>query len=193
MNKTLDEQEKQIVEQLIRDPRATDNAIAEVCGLNVRTVHRKRRRLEQEGLLTYHAQIDLSSTGTEQFATRHLFVIQFRIGITLSQLVDEIKDESKMDPRLGSLIYDSHVAESNGKLALLLLVDGKSATEIVQRVHEEIIPMLQRVHGEDSIQTISSYRVLLPVRQMRNYMPLVNLSEGIIREDWPGEFIYVAE
>ena len=49
--RTLDEQEKAIVRRLIRDPRESDNGVGELTGVNVRTVSRKRQRLEQEGIL----------------------------------------------------------------------------------------------------------------------------------------------
>jgi len=49
----LDEQERLIVRQLVRDPRESDNGIGELTDVNVRTVGRKRQRLEQEGILSY--------------------------------------------------------------------------------------------------------------------------------------------
>jgi DNA-binding Lrp family transcriptional regulator len=48
----LDEQERLIVRHLIRDPRESDNGIGEATGVNVRTVGRKRQRLEQEAILS---------------------------------------------------------------------------------------------------------------------------------------------
>src|SRR5215468_6492433 len=89
----LDEQEKAIVRQLIRDPRESDNGIGELTGVNVRTVSRKRDRLEQEGILSYYTNVDLSADGAQQFSVRHLYIIKFRVGITFKQLVDEIRNE----------------------------------------------------------------------------------------------------
>src|SRR4051812_31580855 len=51
--KQLDQQERLIVRQLIRDPRESDNGIGELTGVNVRTVGRKRQRMEQSGVLSY--------------------------------------------------------------------------------------------------------------------------------------------
>ena len=64
--KELDEQERLILRHLIRDPRESDNGIGEATGVNVRTVGRKRQRLEQAGILSYFAHLDLSSRGTGQ-------------------------------------------------------------------------------------------------------------------------------
>jgi DNA-binding Lrp family transcriptional regulator len=188
--RTLDEQEKAIVRHLIRDPRESDNGIGELTGVNVRTVSRKRQRLEQEGILSYYADVDLSAHGAAQFNARHLYIIKFRIGITYKQIVDEIQKEPTQTVFTES-IYESHIAEIDGKVALLLFVDGDSDVDIVHRAHEELMPNLMRNHGPDSIEEISTVRMLLPVRVMRNYLPIVNMKDGLMKNDWPDDAIYV--
>ena len=51
----LDANEQAIIRALIRDPRASDNAVGNTTGVNVRTVSRKRQRLEEDGVLSYFA------------------------------------------------------------------------------------------------------------------------------------------
>lgn len=178
---------------LIRDPRASDNAVAELTGINVRTVNRKRRRLEQEGLLAYYADLDLSSFGAHQFNSRHLYTIKFRIGVTYKRILEEIRAADNLPPALSRIIYASHIAEIDGKVALLLYIDGTDAAEVVNTVHEQVIPVLWKMHGTDLIEEITSCRILAPVRIMRNYLPLVNMEEGLIRPDWPNAQVYVGE
>src|SRR2546423_13997080 len=91
--KILDDQERLIARQLIRDPRESDNAIGELTGVNVRTVSRKRQRMEDEGILSYFTQLDLSSAGAAQFNARHLYIVKFRIGVTFKQVAEDIKRE----------------------------------------------------------------------------------------------------
>lgn len=191
--RTLDEQEKQIVIHLIRDPRASDNAIAEGTGINVRTVNRKRRRLEQEGLLSYYTQLDLSSFGSNQFVARHLYTIKFRIGVTFKRLLEEIKDVGKLPAHFSKIIHDSHIAEIDGKVALLIYIDGTGSADVVNTIHEQVIPVLWKMHGKDSIEEITSCRILAPVRIMRNYLPLVNMEEGFLKPGWPESQIYVGD
>jgi DNA-binding Lrp family transcriptional regulator len=186
----LDQQEKAIVRQLIRDPRESDNGIGEITGVNVRTVSRKRFRLEQEGILSYYTNLDLCSDGAKQFNARHLYIIKFRVGVAYAQVVDEMRQSGKQTVFTES-IYESHIAEMDGKVALLLFVDGDSDLDIVRRIHEELIPTLLKNHGEDSIETVSTLRLLAPVRIMRNYLPLVNMNGGYLVPDWPSEAIYV--
>ena len=189
----LDEQERLIVRHLIRDPRESDNGIGEATGVNVRTVGRKRQRLEQANILSYFTHVDLSSTGTGQFNTRHLYIIKFRIGVTYRQLVEDIKKEEFVRSVFTEIIFESHIAEIDGKLAMLLFIEGASDTDIVQTVQERLIPSLRRNHGEDSIEEVSTVRILSPVRLMRNYILPVNMEAGYIRKDWPDEAIYVSK
>jgi len=189
----LDDQERLIVRQLIRDPRESDNGIGELTDVNVRTVGRKRQRLEQEGVLSYYTQLDLSAQGTRQFNTRHLYIVNFRIGVTFKQLTEDIQKEPFVRSIFTEIIFESHIAEIDGKLAMLLYIDGASDTEIVQTVQEKLIPSLLKNHGENSIEKISTIRLLLPVRVMRNYLPFVNMENGYIKKDWPNDAIYVGK
>jgi DNA-binding Lrp family transcriptional regulator len=189
--KELDEQERLIVRHLIRDPRESDNGIGEATGVNVRTVGRKRQRLEEAGILSYYTHLDLSSRGTGQFGARHLYIIKFRIGITYKQVLEDIQREPFVRSIFTQIIFESHIAEIDGKLAMLLFIDGANETDIVQTVQEQLIPSLLRNHGENSIEQVNTIRVLAPVRTVRNYIQPVNMQDGYIKKDWPDEAIYV--
>jgi DNA-binding Lrp family transcriptional regulator len=191
--KELDEQERLIVRHLIRDPRESDNGIGEATGVNVRTVGRKRHRLEQAGILSYFTHLDLSARGTGQFGARHLYIIKFRIGITYKQVLDDIQREPFVRSIFTEIIFESHIAEIDGKLAMLLFIDGTDETNIVQTVQEQLIPSLLRNHGENSIEAVNTIRVLAPVRTMRNYIQPVNMHAGYIKKDWSDDAIYVGK
>ncbi len=113
--------------------------------------------------------------------------------MTYKQLLDEMRQESNQQPVFTESIYESHMAEIDGKVALLVYVDGDSDLDIVRRVHEEIVPTLFENHGNDSIEEISTVRLLSPVRVMRNYLPLINMAEGYLKPEWPLEAIYVGK
>lgn len=189
----LDEQERLIVRHLIRDPRESDNGIGEATGVNVRTVGRKRQKLEQAGILSYFTHVDLTGTGAGQFTARHLYIIKFRIGVTYNQMLEDIRREPFVRSVFTEVIFESHIAEIDGHVAMLLFIDGASDTDIVQTVQEKLIPSLQRNHGEDSIEEIQTIRVLAPVRAVRNYVLPVNMEAGYIKKDWPDDAIYVGK
>jgi DNA-binding Lrp family transcriptional regulator len=189
----LDEQERQIVRELIRDPRNSDNGIGQATDLNARTVARKRQKLEEEGILSYYTHVDLSEKGTGQFPVRHLYIIKFSLGITLSQVAEDIKREPFVCSIFTEIIFESHIAEIDGRIAMLLFIEGHSDADIVETVQKHLVPSLRRNHGMDAIEEISTFRLLSPVRIMHNYLPFVNMENGFIKKDWPDEAIYVGK
>lgn len=189
----LDDQERLIIRQLVRDPRESDNRIGELTGVNVRTVGRKRQRLEEDGVLSYHTQVNLTGTGTGQYTARHVYIIKFQLGVTVRQIEEDIRREPFVRSIFTEMIFESHIAEIDGAVAMLLFIDGASDTDIVQTVQEKLIPSLLRNHGEGSITDISTIRLLKSVREMRNYLPFVNMQDGYLRKDWPDEAIYVGK
>ncbi|HUJ72010.1 MAG TPA: Lrp/AsnC family transcriptional regulator [Verrucomicrobiae bacterium] len=187
----LDDQERAVLKALIRDPRQSDNRISKTTGVPTPTVRRKRHRLENEGLLSYFATIDMQETGTGTFNARHLYIIKFRIGITVKQIVDEIKSEPNVRSVFTDLIYESHIAEMDGRVALVMIIEGKDEADILDSVQGKIIPSLRKNHGPDSIEEISTLRLLGPIRIFHNYLPSVNMDKGVLRPDWTDDAIFV--
>jgi DNA-binding Lrp family transcriptional regulator len=189
--KVLDEHEVRIVKALIKDPRMSDNRLGDVYGIPVRTVNRKRHRLEAEGLLRYYAELDSSASGTGYFACRHLYTVKFRLSVTVRQVQMQALAEPSELTVFTETVYESHVAEIDGRAALVLVVEGRSDADIVDRFQENILPELERVHGKSAIEDISTVRLLQPVRVLRNYLPALNMEAGRMKEDWPLDAVFV--
>ena len=187
----FDEQERAVLKALIRNPRQSDTHISKVTGVPTPSVRRKRKRLEDDGLLNYFAAIDMQETGTGTFSARHLYIIKFRIGITTRQIVDEIKSEPNVRSVFTDLIYESHIAEMDGRVALVMIIEGKNDADIIENVQGKIVPSLRKNHGPDSIEEISTLRLLSPIRVFHNYVPLVNMDKGVLRSDWTDDAIFV--
>ena len=193
MPRELDDQEKIILRALVRDPRESDNAIGIATGLNVRTVARKRQKLEEDGVLSYYTNVDLGPQGSGQNLIRQHYTIKFKLGVTLERLLRDIRNEPKVRSVFTESIIESHVAEMNGHLAMILVVEAESDQALVQTVHEKIIPSLRRNHGHDCIEEIHTIRLLTPVRAMRNYVLPVNMKNGYLVKEWPDDAIYVGK
>ncbi|MEC7227758.1 MAG: winged helix-turn-helix transcriptional regulator [Candidatus Latescibacterota bacterium] len=187
----LDEQEQLIMRALVRNPRSSDNRISALTGVPVRTVSRKRARLERDGVLTYYTGIETQAAGTGRFTTQHMLLIKFKLGITRSQIVQEIRSEPNVANVFSELIRDSYIAEMDGHIALVMVVEGESNSDVADNVQGKIIPSLQKNHGEDSIQELRTIRLLAPIRRLHNYLPMVNMEEGFIRQSWPDDAIFV--
>jgi hypothetical protein len=78
--------------------------------------------------------VDLSATGTGEYNSRHLYIIKFRIGITYSQVLEDIKREPFVRSVFTEVIFESHIAEIDGKIAMLAALNSPGGpTEISRR------------------------------------------------------------
>ena len=190
--KELDTQERLIARALIRNPRFSDNRISSMTGIPVRTVSRKRARLERSGTIKYYTGLDLQADSTTaSLTTQHMVIIKFKLGVTRIQLVEEIRSEANVANVFSELIRDSFIAETDGHIALIMIVEGDSDSDVADSVQGKIIPSLQKNHGEDSIDELRTIRLLGTIRREHNYLPIVNMEEAVLREDWPDEAIFV--
>ena len=189
--RNLDQQERQIICTLIRNPRYSDNRVSALTGVPVRTVSRKRARLEQEGILSYYTAVEMQAHGTGRFNTQHMITIKFKLGITRSQIIQEIRSEPNVANVFSELIRDSYIAETDGHIALVLVVEGESDSAVVESLQGEIIPSLKKNHGQDSIIELHTIRLLDSIRREHNYLPMVNMERGVLSADWPDEAIFI--
>ena len=189
----FDFQECAIVRALIRNPRVSDNKLGEDLGIPARTVNRKRKRLEEAGIISYFAHVNMLPSGTGHIQVQHLFIIKFRMGITMSQIEREVKNEPNVITIFTELIFESYIAEMDGQVALVMVVEGSSESDIVERFQAHVVPSLVKNHGQDCIEEIRTIRLLQPIRFLKNYLPLVNMKAGRIKEEWPMDSIYIGE
>lgn len=189
MARKLDSQEVKIVKSLIRNPRLSDNQIGIRTGVPIRTVNRKRKIMEDEGLLNYYTELNMGSDGTGRYRARHLYLVKFKMGISQSRIIKEVKEEPNIRTVFTDFIYESHIAEIEGHTALALLIEGSSDDEINTKFNEIMVPSLEKNHGKDSIIEVTTIRLGRPIRVFHNYLPMVNISKGRIRDDWADEAI----
>ena len=188
----LDSQERDILRALIRNPRASDNRVAAATGVPVKTVRRKRTRLEAEGVLKYYAAVDRhDGDGAARAGTQHMITLKFRLGVTRAQIEDEIRNEPNVANVFSELIRDSYLAETDGHIALVLILEGESDRDVADSLQGKIIPSILKNHGQDCILEVHTVRVLCLIRREHNYLPWVNMRDGFLAADWPDEAIYV--
>lgn len=181
----FDEQEKLIIKALIKDPRMSDNNIGKLTKVPIRTVSRKRKKLEQENKICYYVSTNPKSK------VRHMYLIKFKMGITKNKLMNEIKKEPKIKSVFTELIYRSKFAEINGHTALIMVVEGSTDDEVSENFNGKILPAMLKNHGEDSIIDISTIRLSDTIRVFHNYLPFINMKNGKLMKDWMLESIYI--
>ena len=187
----LDDKEEKIARALIRNPRLSDNAVGRITDIPVMTVNRKRKKMEEEGLLSSYAAINMGPKGTGRFRARYLYLIRFKLGVSQNRIVREILGEPNVRTAFTEFIYESHMAQINGHTALALIIQGRDDYEVNNVFNNRLVPSLQKNHGEDSIVEVSTIRLGRPIRLFHNYIPMVNMKGGRIRDDWADEAIVV--
>ena len=187
----LDYQEEKIVKALIRNPKLSDNAISRQTDIPVMTVNRKRKKMESKGLISYFLSLNMGPNGTGRFGARHLYLIKFKLGVSQDQIIKEIMEEPKVRSVFTDFIFESHIAEIDGHTALGIVLEGKDNDEVSTMFNTLLIPSLENNHGKDSIDQVSTIRIGKPIRIFHNYLPMINMKDGIIKNDWESEAIFV--
>jgi len=187
----LDHHETKIVRELIKNPRISDNQIGKNTKVPIRTVNRKRKKLEEDGLINYYTQLNMGRSGTGRFGSRQLHIIQFKLGITKSQILKEIAEETNVKTEYTKSVFESHIAEIDGHIAIIMILEGLSDDDIVEDFNGIVIPALRKNHGEDSIINIQTIRISDPIRKFHNYIPMLNMENGKLKPDWPDELIFI--
>lgn len=189
----LDEQEKLLVRELIKDPRISDNQIAIKTNVPLKTVNRKRKLLEEKNYLNYFCYLNNTETGTGEFKARSLFVIIFKDGITRKELIEKFEKSDKAMKFFPKHIFLTFVGEYEGNVALILQIESHKADDLIEIYNAELIPELENVFGSGCIRKTINIPLRATLRAVRNYLPGKNMRNGKIREDWPNENIFVSE
>jgi len=185
----LDKQEELIVKALIKDSRMSDNQIGKLTKVPIKTVNRKRKKLEEDEKISYFTAFNIKKN--ENPKAQHLYIIKFNLGQTKKKLMDEIKKESKIKTLFTELIFESQFSEVEGHTAIIMIVEGKTDDEISENFNGKILPLMLKNHGQDSIMNISTIRLSDPIRIFHNYLPWMNMKNGKLKKDISLENIYV--
>ena len=194
--RNLDEYEQKIVKELIKNPRNSDNQISKITKIPLKTVNRKRKRLEQENLLYYFAFLNNGQTGTGLFSTAKLYSIKLKSGISQKTVLEELSKKELVDKYL--TYHAKHmsltmVGERDGNVVLIFLLESFKDSDINEIYHNELVPLLTQLFGDDSITSTEVTTICCPLRILHNYLLHLNMENGIIKKDWPDKAIFVSE
>jgi len=182
----IDCHEDLILKELIRDPRLSDNQLARNTKIPVTTVNRKRKRLEEEGILSYFAYV---SSGWNK--VRQLYILKFKEGITIKDYLDKAKASKTFRADNARYHVDSYVGEKDGHFALTMILEADSSAELVELFNGHVVKGIRARHGDDCIAEIFTTKIIHPLRLHHNYLPLFNMDHGKISNAWDASWIHV--
>lgn len=189
----LDEQEKLIVREIIRDTRISDNQISLRTNVPLNTVNRKRKLLEEKGLIHYYCYLDNTIYGTGTIGARGFFVLILRDGITRKAVLEKVGYSEKSKTFFTKHLFVTFVGEAGGNIAIMGILESRKSDDLIEIYNAEIIPEFESYFGHGCIKEIKLFPITSTIRMLRNYFPGKNTKNGVIREDWPNDFIYVDE
>ncbi len=186
----IDKQEEIIIKELIKNPRISDNQISKNTNVPVKTVNRKRKKLEKEGLLYYFTYLNNGPHGTGSFTAKQQYIITFKSGMTRKQMIEAMKKESPTKIELKH-IAECSLGERDGHAIIAMIIESRLISDIIEIFNAEISPKFKRLFGEDAIIKIEVLTLNVPIVMLHNYMPLTNIYNGKIKEGWPDDLIFV--
>jgi DNA-binding Lrp family transcriptional regulator len=189
----LDETERKIVRELIKDARSSDSEISKKTGIPVMTVNRRRRRLEEQKLLRYYTSVDKGEFGLEIFRAKELFIIQFKIGIRKADYISQVEKDQKWRMLNSRHISFTYLGEEEGHLALVISLDAVEQNDLVEEFNDKIVPYLTNKLGKGCIRKVKTVTLTKLIRVHHNYLPAYNMENGRIKKDWPDDLIFVDE
>jgi DNA-binding Lrp family transcriptional regulator len=178
MRRELDKQEHGIVKELIANPRISDNQIGKNANIPIKTVNRKRKKLEQEGLLQYYTYLDTSIHGTKNFGSRKMYIISFNEGITRTSFFERFPLNSIRNNLGRKHIFESHLGEKNGRLVFIIILESRQESDILEIFNAEIMPVISQSFGDNAIKEISVIPLTHMLTILHNYVPKRNATQS---------------
>jgi hypothetical protein len=157
----------------------------------LKTVNRKRKILEQKGLLNYFCYLNNTPQGTATFQGRSFFILVFKDGITKKQLIDSFEKSEKAMKFFPKHIFLSMVGEYGGNVALILQIESRKPEDLIEIYNAELVPELESAFGPGCIKKTLTIPIDAVLRAIKNYLPGKNMENGKIKGDWPNENIFI--
>ncbi|MBN2881473.1 winged helix-turn-helix domain-containing protein [Candidatus Woesearchaeota archaeon] len=188
----LNEKDKLIVAELIKDPRISDNQISKNTGIPVKTINRRRHSLEEKGLLNYYSFID-NFVGTKKFSTRQMFVVRMNHGITRQHFIDLcFQNREKMSKEiLVKHILESHLGEEHGQLVLVLILESFKKNDLIEIFNEDIVRFFEICFGSNIVSRTEVIDLTYTLSMFHNY--LFFDDSGISNKPRSTKSIFVSE
>ena len=124
------------------------------------------------------------------FTAKQLYTITFKLGITRKQIVEAMKKESLTKIELKH-ISECSIGERDGHIIIVMIIESRLMSDIIEIFNAEISPKFKRLFGDGAIVKTDVLTLNVSIVMLHNYMPLTNIYNGKIKEDWPDDLIFI--
>lgn len=167
----LDDKEKAIIGELVKDPRASDNKISKLTNIPLKTVTRRRKYLEEKNLLYYFTYLD-NFSGTNVFTSRQQYIITFKHGITREIFIKRFGENFDLlssSSVIQKHVLESHLGEQNGCIVLVMIIESFSKDDLVEIFNAEIIKIINDAFGQNSVLRTEVIDLTIELNLLHNY------------------------
>jgi len=187
-----DKYDQAIIRELVINPRLSDNKVSKITKIPVKTVNRKRKVLEDKGIIRYYTHVDNTPSGTADFSASVLYVMKFRHGIYREQFMEAY---DRMPITEVDLKHISHkwLSEKDGHLILMMIIESRKPNDILEIFNAEIMARIEKYLGPEAVFETLTLPLSGTLQLLHNYMPEKNMKKGTIAPDWPKDLIFVTE
>jgi DNA-binding Lrp family transcriptional regulator len=190
----LDSVEKSIIRELIRNPQISDNSISKNTKIPLKTVNRKRKKLEKSNIIFYATIVNNYEDGTKTFNSTQQFKIEFNYGISKKQITTILLNKHIVnDPLLRKHIIMDWIGEKDAKVSYNAIISSRVEGDIIEILNLEIIPRFKTLLNSDCISNIEVISNIKMMKFANNYYPKANIKNGRMDHDEKNENIFVSE
>ena len=151
----IEEKDKLILRELIKNPRTTDKAISTATNIPMKTVNRRRKYLEDTDTVKYMAFVNNFGSGTARFNSICMYTIYFNYGITTEQVERVVTStEYNNKPIMIKHLLLDFVGEREGMPTYSLTITSRAHEDLVEILNAEIVPEIKKHLGENCIKSI---------------------------------------
>ena len=188
----LDKYDRAIIQELIVNPKLNDNKISGLTKIPVKTVSRKRKKLEEEGIINYMVSVNYKAEGTGDFEASIMYIVTFNYGIYRKRFLDGYKNLN-FSEKDSKHINFKWLGEKDGHLILILIIESNKFSDILEIYNVEILGKLNSILGPNCIKETSTIPITTPLTYFHNYELLKNIKNGMIKEHWSKNMIFVSD
>lgn len=190
----LQEKDKLILSELVRNPRATDKAISQKTNIPIKTVNRRRKSLEEKNVITYMASVNNFTTGTQVFNAISTFTFYFNYGITRDALFKIISSHTfASNNAVKKHIFVDEVGEKDGRAVYSCFLVSRVQSDMIEILNAEILPLFDVELGHNPIFKIDEIKVYSMNKIFHNYFLNGNIENGRIKESFHDSDLFITE
>ncbi|PIN67758.1 hypothetical protein COV94_06760 [Candidatus Woesearchaeota archaeon CG11_big_fil_rev_8_21_14_0_20_57_5] len=83
------------------------------------------------------------------------------------------------------------MGERDGKVLLVMLIESRLESDIIDIFNAELIPWLESQYGLGCVSQVEAVTLHEGLQVLHNYFQGINMQHGSMKSDWPDSRLYL--